>query len=86
MRALGEFAVRRRRWILMATLVLAVVAGAFGGNVAQHLSSGGFDDPSSESSRMVTGYGPAFCNCGLPLSLRDTVTCSTAWRLSQSDS
>jgi RND superfamily putative drug exporter len=49
-RALGEFTVRRRRWILVGTLLLAVAAGAFGGKVAEHLSSGGFDDPNSESS------------------------------------
>lgn len=50
MRALGEFTVLRRRWILIGTLLLAVAAGAYGGKVAQHLSSGGFDDPNSESS------------------------------------
>src|SRR5439155_26006997 len=40
-----------RRWILVATVILALLAGAFGGGVANHLSSGGFDDPNSESSK-----------------------------------
>ena len=35
----------------MATLGALVVAGAFGGKVADHLSTGGFADPSSESSQ-----------------------------------
>ena len=49
LRKLGRFSVRRRRWVLVATLILIVVAGAVGGGVAQHLSSGGFDDPGAES-------------------------------------
>src|SRR5436190_24170659 len=48
---LGEFTVRRRRWILAGALVFFVAAGAFGGKVAKSLSTGGFDDPASESSR-----------------------------------
>ncbi len=51
MERLGRFTVRRRRWILVAAVLGVVLAGALGGNVAAHLSSGGFDDPSSESSR-----------------------------------
>jgi RND superfamily putative drug exporter len=51
MERLGRFTVRRRRWILGAAFVGVVLAGVFGANVAAHLSSGGFDDPSSESSR-----------------------------------
>jgi len=35
----------------VATLGALVVAGAFGGKVADHLSTGGFADPSSESSQ-----------------------------------
>jgi len=51
LRRLGEFTVRRRWWVLIGSLVVFVAAGAFGGKVAQSLSTGGFDDPSSESSR-----------------------------------
>ncbi|MGH2747114.1 MAG: MMPL family transporter, partial [Actinomycetota bacterium] len=35
---------------LVATALLAAVAGVFGGGVAGHLSSGGFEDPNSESA------------------------------------
>ena len=50
LRRLGRFSVRRRRWILVATLVFLGLAGALGGNVASLLSSGGFSDPQAEST------------------------------------
>ena len=46
---LAAFAVRRRRRVLVAAAVAFLLAGAFGGGVAEHLSRGGFDDPGSES-------------------------------------
>jgi RND superfamily putative drug exporter len=46
---LGRLTVRHRKIILIVTAVVFAVAGAFGGSVAEHLSSGGFDDPASES-------------------------------------
>ena len=46
---LGRFTVRRHRRILLATLVAFAVAGAVGGGVADHLSSGGFENPKAES-------------------------------------
>src|SRR2546426_10200761 len=48
---LARFTVHRRRWILVGTLVALVVAGAFGGSVAKHLSSGGFNAPNAESTK-----------------------------------
>ena len=48
---LGRFAVRRRKPVLIGAALIFVVAGSFGGSVAEHLSSGGFADPSSESFR-----------------------------------
>ncbi|MGH2686242.1 MAG: MMPL family transporter, partial [Actinomycetota bacterium] len=51
MRALGRFTVRRRRWVLVGTLVGVIAAGAFGGGVFDRLSGGGFSDPDSEASR-----------------------------------
>ena len=51
MTRLGEFAVRRRRLVLVAGLLLLVVAGILGGSVSKYLSNGGFDDPHSEFSR-----------------------------------
>ena len=50
LRRLGHFTVRRRRWILIGTLLFVLAAGALGGNVASLLSSGGFDDPNAEST------------------------------------
>jgi putative drug exporter of the RND superfamily len=48
---LGRFTVRHRKAVLVGTALFFVVAGALGGGVASRLTSGGFDDPSSESSR-----------------------------------
>ena len=48
---LGAFAVRRHRLILVVALIGVIVAGAVGGGVLARLSSGGFDDPGSESAK-----------------------------------
>jgi putative drug exporter of the RND superfamily len=48
---LGRFTVRHRKAVLVGTALFFVLAGALGGGVASRLTSGGFDDPSSESSR-----------------------------------
>ena len=48
---LGRSTVRHRKAVLAGTAAFLVVAGALGGGVASRLSSGGFDDPSSESFR-----------------------------------
>ena len=67
---LGLFTVRRRRAILVSTLVLFLAAGAvYGGNVATRLSSGGFDNPSSDSSQgpapaRATGSTPGIAQPG----------------------
>ncbi|BBX15288.1 hypothetical protein CRI77_15840 [Mycolicibacterium duvalii] len=39
------------RRVLLAALLIMVACGVFGGPVAQHLSAGGFQDPTSESAR-----------------------------------
>src|SRR3954454_8336168 len=49
---LARFVVRHRVGVLIGTLVFIVVAGGVGGSVSKHLSTGGFDDPSSESSQV----------------------------------
>src|SRR5947207_4506059 len=49
---LARFVVRHRAGVLIGTLVFVVLSGAVGGKVAKHLSTGGFDDPSSESSQV----------------------------------
>jgi RND superfamily putative drug exporter len=46
---LGRFTVRRRKAVLVGAAIAFAVAGGWGGGVAEHLSSGGFDDPASES-------------------------------------
>ncbi len=48
---LGRFAVRRRRAVLVGTVIGVILAGAFGGSVVKNLSNGGFTDPSSDSQR-----------------------------------
>ena len=50
---LADIAVRRRKLVLLTTLFVFVVAGAVGGGVASKLSTGGFDDASSESGRVA---------------------------------
>ncbi len=51
MRALGRV-VTRYRWVVLAiTAVLLVLAGSLGGQVKGKLSSGGFVDPTAESSK-----------------------------------
>src|SRR5437762_1316616 len=47
----GRFAVRRRRRILIGTVIGVILAGAFGGSVVGHLSNGGFTNPRSDSQR-----------------------------------
>jgi RND superfamily putative drug exporter len=51
MTRLGEFAVKRRRLVLVVGIVLLLLGGVIGGSVAKRLSNGGFDDPHSEYSR-----------------------------------
>jgi len=48
-RRLSRFVVVRRVWVLAATGVLALLCAALGANVAEKLSLGGTEDPSSES-------------------------------------
>jgi RND superfamily putative drug exporter len=48
---IARFSVRRRRLVLVATALVVAVAAVVGGGVFGKLRTGGFDDPSSESSR-----------------------------------
>jgi RND superfamily putative drug exporter len=48
---LARFTIRRRRFVLIGALVALLFAGAFGGNVASHLKSGGFENPGAESTK-----------------------------------
>ena len=48
---LGRFTVAHRKAVLAGTALFFVLAVTLGGGVASHLTSGGFTDPDSESSR-----------------------------------
>jgi putative drug exporter of the RND superfamily len=48
---LARLATRRTRGVLIAAVVFVALAGAVGGGVAENLTSGGFEDPSTESAR-----------------------------------
>ncbi len=49
--AVGRFALRRRRLVLVGTVLFALLGVGLGGSVVDRLSSGGFNDPASESRR-----------------------------------
>jgi putative drug exporter of the RND superfamily len=56
----------RRSWaVLVAALLFVAVAGALGGGVAENLVSGGFEDPSTESSRADEALADRF-DTGVP--------------------
>ncbi len=57
---LGHFVYRRRKWVLIGTVAFLLLAGAFGGNVSQHLRAGGFDSPDVESQRASDLLGEKF--------------------------
>ncbi len=48
---LAHFTVRRRRPVLILTVAFLAVAGFIGSAVFERLQSGGFEDPSAESTR-----------------------------------
>ena len=48
----GAFVYRRRRWVLVAMLVLAAAAAPLASGTADQLSSGGWLDPNSESAKV----------------------------------
>ncbi|MCA1846225.1 MAG: MMPL family transporter, partial [Actinobacteria bacterium] len=60
MRRLGHVVLRRHRLILVLALAFLPVAAVVGGQVKEHLSAGGFADPSSESARAARLLGQRF--------------------------
>ncbi|MDQ2648753.1 MAG: MMPL family transporter [Actinomycetota bacterium] len=57
---LGHFVIRRRKVVLIAAAIAFLVFGAWGGTVADEMSSGGFDDPNSESFKADGELDEAF--------------------------
>ncbi|MGZ8752713.1 MAG: MMPL family transporter [Acidimicrobiia bacterium] len=51
MRRLAAFVIRRRWWVLIATMVFVPLAGLIGGGVVEKLSVGGLESPDAESAR-----------------------------------
>jgi len=60
MPATRPFQIRHRARILVIALVALVLAGAYGGNVADSLISGGFEDPNEESERAIAALEQQF--------------------------
>ena len=72
---IARFAVARRRFVLVASVVLFALGGALGGGVAEELSSGGFEDPGSESFQadqtLLDTFGTGVPNIVLLVSVAD---------------
>ena len=60
MRSLALFVVRRRWFVIIATLALLPVFVLYGGSVHDKLSTGGFSDPGSESTRAESAIARDF--------------------------
>jgi RND superfamily putative drug exporter len=57
---LAAVSIRRHRLVLVLALAAFAVSGAVGGGVASQLSSGGFEDPDAESTRVEQVLGEEF--------------------------
>jgi uncharacterized membrane protein YdfJ with MMPL/SSD domain len=51
--ALGRMMYRRRRWVVALSVAFVVFAGVWGTGVFGSMTSGGFEDPNSESTKAV---------------------------------
>jgi RND superfamily putative drug exporter len=75
---LAQLVLRRRKLVLVASVILFALSGAFGGKVSEELSSGGFDDPASESFKadesMLETFGSGTPNLVLLLTAEDGVS------------
>ena len=63
--SLAAFAVRRRRLVLVGTLVFVALSIVFGTSVVKKLSGGGFDDPNAASTRANVVLADQF-HTGMP--------------------
>jgi RND superfamily putative drug exporter len=57
---LGHLVVRRRRTVLVTTMLGLIVAIVLGSGVFAELTNGGFDDPDSESTRAIAALDDEF--------------------------
>ena len=51
MRRLARFVIHRRWLVIVASVLVVVAAGAFGGGVADRLTLGGFGVPDADSTQ-----------------------------------
>ncbi len=65
MRKLAILIVRRRWWVVIATLIALPLAAILGGGVHDRLTGGGFEDPSAESARARAEIKAAFPQASL---------------------
>jgi RND superfamily putative drug exporter len=64
-RKLAILIVRHRWWVIVAALIVVPVAGIVGGGVHARLSSGGFEDPGTESARAKADLKRSFPQASL---------------------
>ncbi|MCU1355564.1 MAG: Integral rane protein [Acidimicrobiales bacterium] len=57
---IAQFCIRRKRLVLVVAGLAFLVSGAVGGGVANRLSTGGFDDPGAESTKVQGILGDRF--------------------------
>ena len=65
MRKLAILIVRRRWWVIVATLIALPLAAIIGGGVHDRLTGGGFEDPAAESARARAEIKAAFPQASL---------------------
>src|SRR5438270_7458396 len=77
MRLLGSLLVRRAWAVIAVTVAVLAVAAAVGASAESHLSTGGFTDPSWESSRAQAALQATFHTTGPNLVLLVTARSGT---------
>ena len=72
---LARLVLRHRKLVLVGSVIVFALSGAFGGKVSEELSSGGFDDPASESFKadeaLLDTFGSGTPNLVLLFSAKD---------------
>ena len=76
LQAIARLAIRAPRQIILVAALVALAAALFGIPVAQHLSAGGFQDPTSESAQAARLLTEKFAQSDQQLLV--TVTTRTA--------